>query len=183
MQFRQLPELPIVPTAAIAMPNFFRTPHFPFVATGTVCLALVAGGVLMSQLLHLAACPLCIVQRMLYLLLALAGGCGIAVAGHPLARRFAALTMATIAGIGVFVAGYQVWIQRFARDTKCAADMPWWERLVDWAGEQVPLLFQANGLCSDDTWKFLGLSIAEWSLAMFCVLLALALRAASRRSA
>ncbi|OHC65452.1 MAG: hypothetical protein A2045_13710 [Rhodocyclales bacterium GWA2_65_20] len=163
------------------MPNFLDHPRFPFVAASVTAIGLVCGGALMAQLLNLAACPLCIVQRMLYLLLALAGGIGIAVAARPVGRRIAALTMAAIAATGMFVAAYQVWIQRFARDTKCAADMPWWERLVDWAGAQVPLLFRANGLCSDAAWKFLGLSIAEWSLALFSALLLLSLHTALRR--
>lgn len=163
------------------MPNLPRSPRFPFVATCAVSLGLVGGGVLMAQLLNLAACPLCIVQRMLYLLLGLTAGIGIAVAGHPRGRRLAAAALAAIAATGLFVAGYQVWLQRFARDAKCAVDTPWWEQLVDWAGAQIPILFQPNGLCSDAAWKFLGLSIAEWSLLAFTALLLLALVTALRR--
>lgn len=160
------------------MPNFIRSPQFPFVFVCAVSLGLVGGGVLMAQLLNLAACPLCIIQRMLYLLLGTTGGLGIALAAQPLPRRLTALLMALVAGTGIFVAGYQVWIQRFARDTKCAIDTPWWEQLVDWAGAKIPILFQPNGLCSDAAWKFLGLSIAEWSLMAFTTLLAAALIAA-----
>ena len=165
------------------MPNFLRTPHFPFVMVCVVSFGLVGGGVVLAQWLNLAACPLCIIQRMLYLLVGLTGGIGIAIATRPLGRRVTALALALIAGTGLFVAGYQVWIQRFARDTKCAVDMPWWEQLVDWAGAQIPILFQSNGLCSDAAWKFFGLSIAEWSLAAFCALLGLSLRLALRRAA
>lgn len=154
--------------------------RLPFLLIAAVCLSLVGGGVAMAQLLNLAACPLCIVQRMLYLLLAVVGIVG-ALLAPTQARRPVAAGMAALAATGTFVAGYQVWIQRFARDTKCAADAPWWEQLVDWAGEKVPLLFQANGLCSDPAWKFLGLSIAEWSLIVFTGLVLLSLRTALRR--
>ena len=54
--------------------NFFRllfTPRGLFAATGVAALGLVAGGMFLQQTLNLAACPLCILQRMLYLLLAL----------------------------------------------------------------------------------------------------------------
>jgi disulfide bond formation protein DsbB len=159
----------------------FKSPRTPFIVACVVSFGLVGGGVLMAQLLNLAACPLCIVQRMLYLLLGLVAAAGIGLAGRPLARRIAALLMAVIAATGLFVAGYQIWLQRFARDTKCAVDTPWWEQLVDWAGAQAPLLFQPNGLCSDAAWKFLGLSIAEWSSLAFAGLLALALAAVWRR--
>jgi hypothetical protein len=40
-------------------------------ATGLTAFGLVAGGVVLAQTMNLAACPLCILQRMLYLLLAL----------------------------------------------------------------------------------------------------------------
>lgn len=163
------------------MPSLFALPRAPFAVACILSFGLVGGGVLMAQLLNLAACPLCILQRMLYLLLGLVAAAGIAVAARPPARRLAALLMAAVAATGLFVAGYQVWLQRFARDTKCAADTPWWEQLVDWAGAQVPLLFQPNGLCSDAAWKFLGLSIAEWSAMAFTALLMLALIAAGRR--
>jgi len=83
-------------------------------------------------------------------------------------------TMLAAAGTGIFVAGYQVWIQRFAPDTSCSGRMTWWEELVDWAGDQVPLLFKASGLCSDPAWKFLGLSIADWSLGFFTLLFCVA---------
>lgn len=165
------------------MPTFLRSARAPFVFAALTSFGLVFGGVAMAQLMNLAACPLCIIQRMLYLLLGTVAAVGIALAARPLGRRIAALLMALVAGTGIFVAGYQVWLQRFARDTKCAVDTPWWERLVDWAGEQAPLFFQPNGLCSDAAWRFLGLSIAEWSLMAFMALLGLALAAALRRSA
>jgi disulfide bond formation protein DsbB len=59
--------------------------------------------------------------------------------------------------------------------------MAWWELLVDWAGERVPLLFTASGLCSDPGWKFIGLSIAEWSLLAFSFLTLSSLYALLRR--
>ena len=162
------------------MPKLIALPRFPFVATVAICLALVGGGLVLANLLNLAACPLCILQRMLYLLLALIAAIGSAV-GQATARRIIAAAMTAVAATGIFVAGYQVWIQRFARDTNCVADAPWWEQWVDWASEHVPMLFQVSGLCSEQPWRLLGLSIAEWSLLAFSTLLALALFALFRK--
>lgn len=155
-------------------------PRAPFVAGAVVSLALVGGGVLLAQLLNLAACPLCILQRMLYLLVAFAGGLGL-LAASRLPRRLAALAMAAAAATGAFVAGYQIWIQMFARETDCVANAPWWEQLVDWAGDKLPLLFGVSGLCSEPGWRLLGLTIAQWSLMAFTGLFALALFALLRR--
>lgn len=164
------------------MLKFLRCPRFPFVFTLILSFSLVGGGVFMAQVLRLAACPLCIVQRMLYLCLGVAAALGLLAARSRLGRRIMALLMAAIAGTGVFVAAYQTWLQRWAKDVSCTNDYPWWEQLVDWAGARWPMFFQPNGLCSDPAWKFLSLSIAEWSLVMFSGLLLLALYTALRKS-
>ena len=142
---------------------------------------MVAGGVLLAQLLRLAACPLCILQRMLYLALALSAAMGLLTFNHPVWRRIAAALMSISGATGVFVAGYQTYIQRFAQDTVCSSQAAWWETLVDWAGEISPLLFYASGLCSDPAWKFIGLSIAEWSLTAFMALTLVSVLALLRR--
>ena len=83
------------------------------------------------------------------------------------------------AAAGIWMAGYQTWLQRFAVNVSCTADQPWWESFVYWAGERVPLLFEATGLCSEAGWKFMSLSIAEWSLLMFAAMAVGAIRAAA----
>ena len=122
---------------------------------------------MLAQTLNLAACPLCILQRMLYLLLALEAGAAWMFSGATLPRRLMALVMIATAATGVWIAAYQTWLQRFAKGVSCTADQPWWEHFVNWAGAQWPLMFEASGMCSEAGWKFLGLSIAEWSLMAF----------------
>jgi disulfide bond formation protein DsbB len=159
--------------------DWFVSPRLVFIVPIAVGLGLVGGGIVIAQTLGLAACPLCIIQRMLYLLLAV-----IALPGLLLGRGGrigVALLLAGTAATGAFVAGYQVWIQRFAQEVNCSANQPWWERMVDWAGERVPMLFEANGLCSDPAWKFLSLSIADWSLLIFSGLFLFSLYALIRQ--
>ena len=136
-------------------------------ATGLAACGLVGGGVILAQTLNLAACPLCILQRMLYLLLAAEALLAWGLARAPGPTRAVAALMAATALTGAGIAAYQTWLQRFAKGVSCTADQPWWEHFVNWAGSQWPLLFEASGLCSEAGWKFLGLSIAEWSLAAF----------------
>ncbi len=153
---------------------FWKNPRWQLAAIGLVGCALVAGGLALAQTLNLAACPLCILQRMLYLLLACE-----ALLLLPLNRghRLPALLMACTAATGAGIAAYQTWLQRFAGGISCGGSYPWWEQFVDWAGRQSPLLFQASGLCNEAGWVFLGLSIAEWSLLFFSAMTLLALRA------
>ncbi len=50
--------------------NPLRSPRLLLGAIGLGGIALVAGGIALARTMNLAACPLCILQRMLYLLLA-----------------------------------------------------------------------------------------------------------------
>jgi disulfide bond formation protein DsbB len=160
------------------------TPRGLIAATGLAAAGLVGGGLILAHTLNLAACPLCILQRMLYLLLTLEAAAILTLAGARLARRLGAVAMLATTLTGAGIAAYQTWLQRFARGVSCTADQPWWEHFVNWAGSVWPLMFEASGLCSEAGWKFLGLSIAEWSLfaftSMTIAMLSVILRAADR---
>lgn len=157
-----------------------QAPRIAFLIIGLCAFGLIAGGLMLARTMNLAACPLCILQRMLYLLLALEGLAAAALALQPATARGAALLMSLTSLVGIGIAAYQTWLQRFAKGVSCTADQPWWERFVDWAGTQAPLLFEATGLCSEAGWKFLGLSIAEWSLTAFTAFMLISLRQALR---
>ena len=157
------------------------SPRFPFLTSLAASIAMVGGGVILQQTLHIAACPLCISQRMLAMLLLALAALGLALCNHRPGRIATLIFMLATTAFGAFVAGYQTWLQRFAHDVQCSGQAAWWELLVDWAGEQSPILFYASGLCSDPAWKFIGLSIAEWSLVIFSSLTLLILRSLLHR--
>ena len=159
-----------------------QSASFPFALSLVTGIALVAVAVFLAQYLRIAACPLCILQRMLYLGLSGAAIIGLLTVKQRFLNLTAALLMLAFSAAGAFVAGYQTYLQRFAQDTQCSGAMAWWEVLVDWAGEKIPVLFRASGLCSEPGWKFLGLSIAELSLLAFFVLTLLSLYTLLRRN-
>ena len=80
-----------------------------------------------------------------------------------------ALACAALLGFGV--AARQVWLQHLPADQvpACGPDL-------FFMMENFPLsrtlekLFTGSGQCAEVNWKFLGLSIAEWSLAWFAAL-------------
>lgn len=146
---------------------FFRLSFAAFAAIG---LGGFLSGVLLGNLLHLAACPLCILQRMLYLLLGTLALVGVFFAGKPLVSCLLTLLLMLAAGTGGVVAAYQSWIQLHPEGPSCTADSPWWERFVYWAGEQAPDLFLSSGMCTDPGFTLFGLSIANYSLLLFAVL-------------
>ncbi|MCX7175826.1 MAG: disulfide bond formation protein B [Proteobacteria bacterium] len=161
--------------------TFLLSPRFPFITTLIIATPMVGGGVLLQQTLHIAACPLCISQRMLAMLLFSLSVIGLLISNSRAGRMTILALMLATTATGAFVAGYQTWLQRFAHDTTCSGQAAWWELLIDWAGEKIPILFYASGLCSDPAFKFIGLSIAEWSLVIFSALTVMVLRSLLRR--
>lgn len=153
--------------------RFILAPRFPFFLAVAAGFGLTGFGVVLTEVMHLSPCPLCIIQRMLYLLVGFLGIAGLIVGTGGRASRMILLFLLAIpAGTGAFVAGYQTWLQRYVHFASCGADYPWWEEMVDWAGERVPLLFRATGSCVEIAWSFLGFSIADWSFTIFSTLLA-----------
>jgi disulfide bond formation protein DsbB len=127
---------------------------------------LVAASMELQHLLRLAPCPLCIFQRLLYMVIGLVALAGVLLPGGRLV--WSALIAALASG-GVAVAGYQTWMQAFPLlATECGySDPNLIERLVDWLGMQWPSLFLATGFCTSRDWEFLALSMANWSLLVF----------------
>ena len=157
----------------MTLPKF--SPQVPLFLNLLLPVGLVAIAVALSVYQQLAACPLCIVQRMMYLGVAFASVGGLVLGRQVVARTIAAWLAASCSIAGAIAAGYQVYLQRNPFAATCGAGSSWWERVVEWAGEFWPLLFRADGLCSDDSWKLMGLSLAEWSVVAFagCFFLAI----------
>lgn len=141
-------------------------------AIAIVCTGLVIASFVMTQQLNLHPCHLCILQRLLFMLLAAFA----LLAGFAPRSLFGRLTgalalLATATGIGV--AGYQVWLQAQPVDPfSCTSGTPELvERMVDWLGQKAPDLFLATGLCQEVEWSFMKVSFAGWALIAFAIAL------------
>lgn len=130
------------------------------------CFGLVAVGMELQALLRLAPCPLCIFQRLLYLVIGTLALVGWA---FPAGRPVWAVGVGGLAALGAGVAAYQSWMQAYpALATECSyTDPNLIERLVDWLGMTYPSMFLATGFCTSRDWELLGLSMANWSLLVF----------------
>lgn len=153
-----------------------------FAALSLGALGLVAVGLELQTMLRLSPCPLCIFQRLLYIvigLFALGGVC------CPRAAKLWAAGLFALSGLGVGVAAYQSWMQAFPELAKeCSFTDPGLiERVVDWLGMQYPSLFMATGFCTSREWEMFGLSMANWSLLVFAGIAACALVLLRQRQA
>lgn len=143
-------------------------PAFALLAVG--CLGLVGTGMVIQELDSIQPCPLCIFQRLLYLVIALWALLGLVL---PRAHRAALVLTGLTALGGVATAGYQTWLQ-WVNDPalECSyTDPNLIERLVDWLGTRLPSLFLATGFCSSRDWTLFDLSMANWSLICFLAIL------------
>lgn len=144
--------------------------RFFIVAAGAF--GLVGAGLILGVIYRLHPCPLCIFQRVLYLLIgtvALLGAVFFAKSGI----RWCAAGLGVAAAIGgLATAAYQTWMQLFPESVnECGFSEPnLIERFVEWLGPQWEFMFLATGLCSSQDWTFLGLSMANWSVPCFLAL-------------
>ena len=145
-----------------------------FAAIFAACAALMLFGLYLQHVKGLEPCPLCVVQRIIFVAI---GAVALLAALHGARSRAGqigyglAISLLALAGAGV--AARHTWIQRFPPPIQeCGADFYF---LVDTTAlaQLLPAMFNGTGDCAQRAWVFLGLSIAEWALVCF-VLIALA---------
>jgi len=111
-------------------------------------------------------CPLCILQRVGYLGVAIF--CLLAIGISRLRPIFHILALIS-AAYGVSVAGRQVWLLSHP-ETSCGIDpLETWINQFQ-LSQVIPWLFRADGLCSARLPAIFGLQVPEWSLLWFTVL-------------
>jgi disulfide bond formation protein DsbB len=148
-------------------------------ALGALACALLLGFAYYLQYVQgLDPCPLCLVQRGFFyaVLIVLAVG-----AVHGRAKILYGSLAGLFAAGGIAAAARQVWLQHLPPDKvpQCGPDLYFML-------ENFPLsrtlrtLISGTGECAVVDWTFLGLSVAEWSLAWFVALFCFALWLAFR---
>ena len=149
------------------------------VAVGVIALGLVGFALYLQHAEGQMPCPLCVIQRYLFILLALV--CFLFAALPRAATRFGASlgVLAALGGAGV--AGWHVWVKAHPT-VSCGID-PLETALNRYpTAEWMPFLFKADGLCSAEYPPILGLSNPQWSLIWFSAFALILIWAALRRS-
>src|SRR5712671_6918446 len=153
------------------MSAFRTSPRLGFALGALACALLLSFGYFLQYVKGLEPCPLCLLQRgffyavlAVFLLAAVHGpkGGG-AIAYGVLGALFAAG--------GAAAASRQVWLQHLPADKvpQCGPDLFFMLNNLP-LSRTLEKLFYGSGECAAVDWKFLGLSIAGWSLAWFIAL-------------
>lgn len=147
------------------------SPRTGFALPALACALLLGFGYYLQYAKGLEPCPLCLLQRGFFyavlatcLVGALHGPRGKGAMGYGLGAFL-------LAAGGAAVASRQVWLQHLPPDKvpQCGPDL--FFMLENFPlGQTLKRLVSGTGECAAVDWTFLGLSIAEWSLACFVAL-------------
>jgi len=147
------------------------SPRAAFGLAALVCAGLLGTGYFLQYFQGQDPCPLCYVQRFFYYgvlvvsaVAALHGPSGRVVAVYGVGALLFALG-------GFATAVRHVWLQHLPADQvpACGPDLMFMLENLPFA-RTIEKLFKGAGQCAEVKWRFLGLSIAEWSLVWFTIL-------------
>lgn len=147
-------------------------------ATAAVCLLLIAVALYLQHVKDMLPCPLCVIQR--YLFLGVAIGCLIGAFG-PKPKAGAAVGLAAAVG-GLGVVGKHLYVLAHP-GFSCGIDPMETALNRIPTATYMPWLFQADGLCENATDAILGLSVPQWSAVWFALLAVTMLWLLARRNA
>lgn len=151
-----------------------------FAAIVLIVVAALAAALYLQHVEGLQPCPLCVMQRAGLVGTAVAALAAALFARSPTSLRVMAAVAALPALGGGGVAAWHAWIKVYPPESmSCGRPFEWFHRdfpLAKW----LPRLFRGDGDCLAETWTLLGLNLAQWSLAVFVLLLALLWMAARR---
>jgi disulfide bond formation protein DsbB len=158
-------------------------PRLVFAGIFAACAGLVAFALYLQHAQGLEPCPMCILQRYAFILTGVVAAAAAVHAPQRTGRSIYSLALLLTAGSGAGVAARHAWLERHPpKIFDCGADLGYMMESFPLA-EALPMIFRGTGDCSKVLWRFLGLSIAEWALVWFLILIAATILAALIRSA
>jgi disulfide bond formation protein DsbB len=145
--------------------------RWPFVAMAVVPLAAVAAALFTQHVLGMLPCPWCVLQRAIFVAIALAALPGCLTTARPV-RLASALAVDALAACGIAAA---LW-QHFVAAASASCTMTLADRIVSGIGLDawLPEVFAAMASCADAKVSLLGLPYEFYSLGLFIALGAVA---------
>ena len=146
-------------------------PRMFFSIIFVVCTLLLGFGLFLEHAAGLEPCPLCVFQRIAYIVVGLVALIGAIHNPQILFERiYTSLTLfASLCGAGI--AGRQIWLQHLPED-KIPECGPGLEYMLDTFHftDALRMVLSGSGECAEVNWTFLSFSIAEWSIVCFSCL-------------
>ena len=135
------------------------------------CASLLGFGYYLQFVKGIEPCPLCIFQRVAYFTVIVLGIIGALHGPLGIWRRIYSglICCAGLAGAGVAIR--QVWLQHLPPDQvpECGPGLNFMLNTFP-LSETLKMVFKGSGECAQIQWTFLSLSIPEWSLICFILI-------------
>ena len=147
------------------------TPRLGYAAGFLVCAGLIGYALYLQYYEYQDPCPLCLLQRIVYMaLMAVFLVAALHGPGRAGALVYGGLLTAT-AVIGAAIASRHVWLQHLppGRVPECGPGLEFTLRKFP-LFQALEKILAGSGQCAEAGWKFLGLTIAGWSLVWFILL-------------
>jgi len=143
-----------------------------YLAIFIACASLLAFGYYLQYVEYLEPCPLCMVQRLAYLLIAVTTLTGAIHNPGRIGTLLYSSILDLVALFGAAVAARQVWLQHLPADRvpECGPGLDFMLETYPFL-DVIKTLIHGTGDCAEVVWTFLGFSIPEWSLVVFITIL------------
>jgi len=139
-----------------------------FGLTALIAAALIGAALLVQRIDDLEPCPLCILQRYAFLLLAIFAALAAVLPGRASGPSALLALLSGLCGAGV--AAWHVRLQLFPPEqSSCGPSLQYLLTNLP-LGRALPRIFQGYGDCTQIDWTFLKLSMPAWALIWFVVL-------------
>lgn len=137
----------------------------------TVCLSLLGFGLYLEHVKGLEPCPLCAFQRMAYIAISIIALISAIHNPKNVFRIIYNILLIIVALIGAGIAGRQTWLQHLPPELvpECGPGLDYMLEVFP-LGEALKMILSGSGECAEVQWRFIGFSIAEWSLVCFSMI-------------
>jgi len=133
------------------------------------CFGVLGFAAYLQVYLKLMPCPLCVLSRIIFLFLGFVFLVGALYTPYErFGKRLHSGIILLLSVLGVFIAGRHVWLtlQPPSAVPSCSPTLEYMLQNMP-LSETLKIMFIGSGDCAKVTWRFLTLSIPEWTLIIF----------------
>lgn len=135
------------------------------------CMGLLGFAIYLQTVILLAPCPLCELQRLMFLLAAFCGLLGGLVNPKRKGILWFSFLIGLFAILGALLAGHQIWLEQHppANPNSCGMSLSYLFGMLP-VSQAMKIAIMGTGDCAAVTWRMFGLTIPAWSLISFVII-------------
>lgn len=133
-----------------------------------LCIALLGFAMYQQYIAFLDPCPLCVLQRAVYIGIAMLSVLAFVHNPSIFGKRVYAAVLTLIGFVGVGIAAWHIRLQHLPEDQvpDCGPGLDYMLESMPFT-EVLKKVFAGSGECADVLWQLFGLSMPEWSIVMY----------------